>query len=572
VAGNGNHAARQAAGEAEVAVESEAGLLAGLDPLTFGRTLAQAGIGIARNPLGAWDATSRLATGALAGGFATFARMLGSTVDGPVADDSDRRFADPAWSQNPIFFGVRQAYGLATRYVDDLLDTAALDAGQTARARFALDLISDALAPTNFLATNPAALKKAFDTGGASIARGIRHAVEDAATNGGLPRQVDTSPFRLGENIAATPGKVVFRNRLVEVIQYAAQTDKVHEIPMLFSPPWINKYYVMDLAPGKSFAEWAVQHGHTVFAISYRNPDESLRDVTFDDYLLEGPLAALDVVRDVTGAPTANVVGLCLGGTLTAMLLAYLAARGEDRVNSATLLNTLTDFGEPGPLAVFTDPQSVQQLERKMERRGYLDGAEMARTFNFLRANDLVWNYVATNWLMGEDPPAFDILAWNADSTRMPAAMHSQYLRSCYLENAFAQRTLELAGTRLDPASIRAPLYIVGAEVDHIAPWKSCYATTQLANGETRFVLTSSGHIAGIVNPPGGKRRYWASDDGLPRDPEAWRAGADEHGGSWWEDWSDWIGSRAGGQRKPPPTGSAAHPPLEDAPGSYVRE
>jgi poly[(R)-3-hydroxyalkanoate] polymerase subunit PhaC len=562
--------AEKAAREAEAAMESEAGLLAGLDPLTFGQTLARTALGLASNPQGAWEAASRYTTGLIAGGSATMAHVLGSTTEGPIAD-GDRRFDDPAWSLNPAFFGLRQAYGLWTRLLDDLADAARLDERSSERAHFALGLIGDALAPTNYLLTNPKALKRAFETGGASVVRGFRHFLEDVATNDGMPRQVDRSPFTLGENLAATPGKVVFRNRLIELIQYAPQTEEVHAVPMLFSPPWINKYYVMDLAPGKSFTEWAVKHGHTVFSISYRNPDESMRDVTFDEYLLQGPLAALDVVRAVTRAPKVNVVGLCLGGTMTAMMLSHLAARGEDRVSSATLLNTLTDFSDPGPLALFTDRQSVRQLEQKMWKRGYLDGAEMARTFNFLRANDLVWNYVASNWLMGEDPPAFDILAWNADSTRMPAAMHSQYLHACYLDNAFARGELELGGVRLDPGAIDVPLYIVGAEVDHIAPWKGCYLTTQLVKGETRFVLTSSGHIAGIVNPPGGKRRYWASADGAPTDPDAWRERAEEHGGSWWEDWADWIGARAGGRGKPPALGNKKHKPLEDAPGSYVR-
>ncbi len=560
----------KAATEAERAVEPEAGLLAGLDPLTFGKTLAETALGIAGNPQGALAAATRYATGLLAGGSAVLARVLGSSTGGPVSADGDRRFADPAWEHNPAYFGLRQGYLLWTRLLDDLVAAARLDERGTERARFALGMIADAAAPTNTLLGNPAALKKAFDTGGTSVARGVWHFLEDVATNDGMPRQVDASPFTLGENLAATPGRVVFRNRLIELIQYAPQTADVFEVPLLLSPPWINKYYVMDLAPGKSFAEWAVGHGHTVFAISYRNPDESLRDVTLDDYLLEGPLAALDVVREIAGAPRANVVGLCLGGTLTVMMLALLAANGEQRVNAATVLNTLTDFSDPGPLAIFTDPRSVADLERKMNERGYLDGAEMARTFNLLRANDLIWNYVGSNWLMGEDPPAFDILAWNADSTNMPAAMHSQYLRSCYLENAFARGDLELDGTRLDPSKIGADLYVVGAEVDHIAPWRSTYATTQLVRGQTRFVLTSSGHIAGIVNPPGGKRRYWTGDE-LPAEAEAWLAKAAEHHGSWWEDWAEWMDTRAGKRREPPPLGTDEHPALGDAPGTYVR-
>ena len=327
----------------------------------------------------------------------------------------------------------------------------------------------------------------------------------------------------------------------------------------------------MDLAPGRSFVEWAVDHGHTVFAISYRNPDATMRDVTLDAYLLEGPRIALDVIGEITGAPQVNIVGLCLGGTLTTMLLAYLEATGDQRVASATLLNTLVDFSEPGVLGAFTDEASIARLERKMARHGYLEGAEMATTFDLLRAGDLVWNYVVSNWLLGEDPPAFDILAWNADSTRMPAAMHSFYLRSCYLENQLAQSRMELAGVRLDLDAVTCDVYLVGAQADHITPWRSSYTTTQLLKGDVRFVLSSSGHIAGIVNPPSPKARHWTGG-ATPPDPDAWLAHATEHQGSWWEDWAEWAKGKAGQRREAPRMGSDAHPPLADAPGAYVRE
>jgi polyhydroxyalkanoate synthase len=427
------------------------------------------------------------------------------------------------------------------------------------------------MAPSNFLATNPAALKRAFDTGGRSAAKGINNFLDDLMSNGGKPRQVDASPFSLGENLAATKGKVVFRNSLMELLQYSPTTRTAYETPILCSPPWINKYYVMDLAPGRSFIQWAVDHGHTVFAISYRNPDQTMRGVKLDDYLLQGPVTALDVVRDITGAPQANVVGLCLGGTLTTMLIAYLDAIGDQRVKSATLLNTLIDFSSPGVLGNFTDPDTVERLEAKMARQGYLEGREMATTFDLLRANDLIWNYVASNWLMGEDPPAFDILAWNADSTRMPAAMHSFYLRTCYLENQLTRGEMELAGVRLNLDAVTQDLYLVGAVTDHITPWTSSYNTTQLVKGDTRFVLSSSGHIAGIVNPPSPKARHWTNDE-TPPDPNVWLAGGTEHQGSWWEDWVGWAKAHGGQRRKPPPMGSDRHPPIADAPGSYVHE
>jgi polyhydroxyalkanoate synthase len=401
------------------------------------------------------------------------------------------------------------------------------------------------------------------------LVKGQMNMLRDMVTNHGMPRQVDRSGFEVGRNLACTPGQVVFRNDLMELIQYAPQTKTVFEIPLLLSPPWINKYYVMDLAPRRSFVEWAVQHGHTVFAISYRNPDQSMRDVALDDYLIQGPRQALDVVQAITGADQANVVGLCLGGTLTVMLLAYLADTGDDRVHTATLLNTLVDFSQPGPLGNFTDETTISRLEQKMNKKGFLAASDMANTFNVLRDNDLVWNYVASSWLMGEKPPAFDILAWNADSTRMPAAMHSFYLRSCYLENQLAEGKMTLAGVRLDVGEVAEETYIVAAVEDHIAPWRSSYATTTLLGGPSRFVLTSAGHIAGIVNPPGPKARHWTNDD-LSGDADAWRSGATEHQGSWWEDWAEWIKSRAGKRKKPPGLGNDKYPAIADAPGTYI--
>jgi polyhydroxyalkanoate synthase len=384
-----------------------------------------------------------------------------------------------------------------------------------------------------------------------------------------MPRQFDPDAFEVGRNLGVTPGKVVYRNDLMELIQYEPQTKTTYEVPLLVSPPWINKYYLMDLAPGRSFIEWAVQHGHTTFAISYRNPDESMRGVSLDDYLIHGPASALDVIRDITGHPKINMAGLCIGGTLTTMLLAYLAAGDEDRINSATLLNTIVDFSEPGPLGCFTDAESIARLEQKMAKTGFLDSRDMEKTFNALRANDLIWNYVASNWLMGKDPPAFDILTWNADSTRMPATMHSFYLRYCYQENQLAKDEMTLAGRQLLLGKIDEDVYIVGAVEDHIAPWTTSYATTRLLGGACRYVLTSSGHIAGIVNPPDSKRTYWTNDD-LPDDPQEWRAAATPQEGSWWEDWTKWMAQRSGKRITPPSTGSAKNPPITDAPGEYV--
>jgi poly[(R)-3-hydroxyalkanoate] polymerase subunit PhaC len=566
-------AAKAAAAQAAEALEPEAGLVDLLDPMAFGQALALVGVGLAGHPLEAFRAAARYASGLVEAGAAVAARALGGDAPGPAAPAAkDRRFTDPTWQENPAYFGLLQAYLLSARLSRELVEAADLEEPQARKAQFAAELVLDALAPSNHLWGNPAAIKRAFETGGMSLIGGARNFLEDLAENGGMPRQVDLSAFAVGENLAATPGKVVFRNELMEVIQYVPQTESVFEVPLLCSPPWINKYYIMDLAPDRSFVEWAVRRGHTVFAISYRNPDESLRGVSLDEYLMHGPETALSVVGEITGAPRANVVGLCIGGTLTAMLLARFAGSGDERVRSATLLNTLVDFGEPGLLGAFADEKAVAGLERKMERRGYLDGSEIARTFNVLRANDLIWSYVGSNWLMGEHPPAFDILAWNADSTRLPAALHSFYLRSCYVHNEFARGELELAGQRVSPAAIAVDLYVLAAKEDHIAPWRSSFEAVRLfSSSDVRFVLTSSGHIAGIVNPPSPKSTHWT--DGEPAaDAESWFASATRHEGSWWEDWATWVAARAGDRRDPPPIGSEAHPALGAAPGTYVHE
>jgi polyhydroxyalkanoate synthase subunit PhaC len=546
----------------------EAGLIADADPVLFGQALARAAIGAAANPRDTFRATVALLSALGEAGRATAARTMGRAVDGPV--DTDSRFADPAWTDNPGFFALHQLYGLGARYLADVLAHARLDEPTRKKAGFALSFALDSLAPTNVLLTNPAALKRAFETGGLSLLRGMRNFVNDMVHNGGRPRQVDTSPFVLGENLACTPGKVVFRNDIMELIQYEPQTEQVHKVPILCSPPWINKYYIMDLAPGKSLVEWAVQHGHTVFMISYRNPDASMRDTTMEDYLISGPRTAMDVVADITGEQQVNIVGLCLGGALTAMMVAYLAAIGEQRVNSITLLNTLLDYREPGPLGVFTDLATVERLEAKMQRQGYLSASEMRGTFDALRANDLIFNYVVNNWLQGEQPPAFDILTWNADSTNMPADMHSWYLRSCYINNELAEDKMEVAGEQLSLKLVDCDAYIVAAQNDHIAPWRSSYRSTQLLGGDVRFVLSSRGHIAGIVNPPSPKARIWRSSN-TPPDPDTWWDQADESGDSWWEDWSVWIAERGGDMVQPPSMGSKGHPPVDDAPGQYVR-
>ncbi len=553
------------------ALEPETGLLAGLGSVGLAGAVGEVAAALSRRPGSLVRVTGRYLDALVQGGWAAAARSCGVTA--PVrleADEADRRFVDPAWQRQP-FLGLGQGYLAWARYMRELVDAADVDKGTAERAGHAVGLAVDGLSPTNFLWSNPVALRRAVETNGRSVLAGVGNFLDDFATNGGKPRQVDASAFRVGENLACTPGKVVFRNELMELIQYAPTTKTAYEVPLLCSPPWINKYYVMDLAPGRSFVEWAVAKGHTVFAISYVNPDESMRDVSLDDYLLRGPCDALDVMADITGSDQANIVGLCLGGTLTVMLLAHLAANDQDRVRSATLLNTLVDFSEPGPMGCFVDEASVQRLDESMQRQGYLDSAAMATMFDLLRSRDLIWSYVVSGWLMGEPPPAFDILAWNADGTRMPADMHSFYLRCCYVENQLARGNMELAGTQLQLGQVSADAYILSAREDHIAPWRSTYATAHLLGGENRFVLTSSGHVAGIVNPPNTKRSHWTNDSLVP-DPDAWLAAAEQHQGSWWPDWSKWIATRAGRRRPAPGMGSTKHPPLADAPGDYVHQ
>ena len=551
-------------------------VVARLDPLGFGGALGEAAAALVRDPRPVLRHAGGLVGGGARAALAAAVRASGGSATGPAdLPEKDKRYADPAWEGNAAYYLVRQQHELAA----ECLRGVAADTALSPIARRKVDVLVQpavaATAPVNWPWSNPAVLKKALDTGGLSVVRGMRNALRDTLTGGGLPAQVTPGRFVMGEDLAATPGSVVYRNRLVELIQYAPRTEQVHAVPLLLSPPWINKYYIMDLAPERSLVQWAVDHGHTVFMLSYRDPDETLADVGMADYLREGPLAALDVIREITGAETVNVAALCLGGTLATCAAAWLAARGEgDRIGSLTLMNTLLDFTEPGALGVFTDEATVGRLELTMRRTGYLPAASMKTTFDLLRASDLVWNYVVNDWLLGEEPPPFDMLTWNADSTRMPAAMHTEYLRSCYLENRLAEGKMELAGERLDLAAVRQDAFVVSAEADHIAPWRSVHAGARALGGAVRFVLSNSGHIAGVVNPPSPKSRHrvaeGATGEGLPAEPDAWRADAEEHRASWWESWTPWIAERAGELRTPPPTGSAAHPVLASAPGTYV--
>ncbi|HVA53402.1 MAG TPA: alpha/beta fold hydrolase [Acidimicrobiales bacterium] len=547
-------------------------LTAKADPISFLGSLKAAQSALLAKPGEIAAANARLTIGLDAAVRATLQCAGGEAPTAPMAPSrGDSRFADPAYAQSPLFFLLEQEYLLGCQYFGELLDAADLDESQDAKARFAAKFILDALAPTNTLLGNPAALREAFDTGGESLVRGARNMFEDLNQKGGWPSQVDSSGFELGVNLAATPGAVVYRNELIELIEYAPQTEHVFAVPLLFCPPWINKYYIMDLAPGKSLIEWAVRHGHTCFAISYRNPDSSMRDFGLEEYLRLGLFEAIKVIREITLALEVNTVSLCLGGTLSAIGLAYSAASGDTSIKSATLLNTMTDFSEPGVLGIFTDEATITGLEQQMEKDGFLEADAMAHVFDALRANDLIFQYVGNNWLLGKQPVAFDLLVWNSDGTRMPAKMHSEYLRSCYLNNEFARGEFTVEGRRLYPKDVKTDTYVVAAINDHIVPWTAGYKTATIFDGPSRFVLTTAGHIAGVVNPPGPKPKYW-SNEARPDDPQVWKNEATLVDGTWWEDWSEWIDARGGDEITPPDhLGSESHPVLEEAPGSYVR-
>ncbi|MDQ2959632.1 MAG: alpha/beta fold hydrolase [Candidatus Dormibacteraeota bacterium] len=502
-------------------------------------------------------------------GMGTVRRFLGRGTDEVLAP-GDKRFAERAWQANPFLRAIAETYLTGTAWADELIEASTVSDQVRHQAHFALRMLSDAAAPSNLPWVNPTVVKEAYDTGGASVIAGFGNFLDDVANNGGRPSQVDTTGFQVGTNMAATPGRVVFRNSLIELIAYEPQTPLVHAQPILCSPPWINRFYIMDLAPGRSFVEYAVQHGFTVFMISYRNPDASMAGTTWDDYLRLGLLTALEQTRLISRSDVVNIVGLCLGGTMSTVGLAYLAAHGQDgQVGWMTLTNTLVDFSIPGELGVFIDPAGVAKLEKAMRKQGFLAGSVMAQTFDWLRGNDLVWNYVVNNWYMGKKPPAFDLLAWNGDSTNLPAAMHSQYLRSCYVHNLLVEpAAFTIENTPIDLRRIKQDLYVLGAEADHIAPWRGSYLTTQHVGGTVQYTLTSSGHVAGIVNPPGNpKAGYWSATARHGESADDWQAGAEREDGSWWEHWAAWASERSGPMVTPPPL-----PPGEPAPGGYVHD
>lgn len=499
--------------------------------------------------------------------------LTGEKPDPPAAP-ADRRFSNPLWDSHPWFSFVRNQYLTNSEAVRRAVESIeGLSAREKQRLEYFSRQIMDMLAPTNFLATNPDALQRAIETDGQSLVDGLENLVRDLEANDGelIVRLADDSAFRVGENLATTPGQVVFRNRLFELIQYAPATRQVHEIPLLIFPPWINKFYILDLRPGNSLIRWIVEQGFTLFVVSWVNPDPSLRDVTLSDYVEEGYLTAIRTARKICRTKTVNAVGYCIAGTTLALTLALLARRRKAPVGCATFLTTLTDFSDRGEMGVFLEDDFVDGIERECQAKGVLESFYMARTFSFLRSNDLIYQPAIRSYMMGQTPPAFDLLYWNGDGTNLPAAMAIEYLRGLCQQDRFARGGFPLCGETVHLSDIRLPLCAVACESDHIAAWKSSYrGIRQMGSKDRTFILSGSGHIAGIVNPPSkDKYGYWTNPD-WPPDPDDWLAGAEKHPGSWWPVWGEWLAARSGRKVRAREPGDADHPPLGPAPGTYV--
>ena len=508
----------------------------------------------------------------------TAQRMAGQKVE-PMVEPAkgDKRFNDPAWKDEVVFDYIKQSYLLTSRWAQGTLkQVEGVDAKTAKKVEFYSKQFIDAMSPSNFALTNPQVVKATVETGGENLVKGLQNLLTDLERGKGklAIRQTDMNAFKVGENVATSPGKVIFQNDVIQLIQYAPSTADVYKVPLLIVPPWINKFYILDLGPQKSFIRFMVSKGFTVFVISWVNPDERLSRLTFEDYMKQGPLAALDAIEKATGERQVSAIGYCLGGTLMATTLAYMAARGDDRIVACTFFTAQVDFTEPGDLGVFIDDEQLAALEESMSKRGYLDGGEMATTFNMLRSNDLIWSFVVSNYLMGKDPFPFDLLFWNADATRMPPGMHSYYLRNMYQKNLLIEPGgLTLDNVPIDLRKIAIPVYIQSGKEDHIAPANSVYKATQLYAGPVRFMLAGSGHIAGVVNPPRARKyQHWLNEAAKnPPTLAEWQKEAVEHPGSWWNDWDKWLSEKSGPKVPVRVPGAGGLPAIEDAPGSYVK-
>ena len=544
-----------------------------IDPANVGRAFAELAQRMMADPVAVTASTFDLWKEHLKLWRHTNQRLVGAAKPLEV-QRKDRRFRNPAWSDNAIFEYVKQSYLLAADAIlSAVRNVEGLDPREAHKVQFYARQFVDAISPSNFVVTNPEVLKATLETGGNNLLNGLANLLQDLERGEGRLAITMTSSeaFRIGQDVATTPGQVILQNDLMQLIQYTPTTGLVHRRPLLIVPPWINKFYILDLRPENSFIRWAVGQGHTVFVISWANPDERLAQKSFEHYMEDGILAALDGIGETTGERKVNAIGYCLGGTLLASTLAYLVMKDDERIASATYFVSLVDFSDVGDMAVFIDEDQLAAVERKMKDRGYLDAHDMATSFNMLRSNDLIWSFVVNNYLLGKEPVPFDLLYWNADATRMPAAMHGFYLRTMYQNNRLVvPGGISLKGVPIDLRLIETPTFLLSTKEDHIAPWRSTYAATQIYGGPITFVLSASGHIAGVISPPGSKYGHWRNPE-LPNNPDEWLGGATAHTGSWWPFWDEWVTQFADGMTTARLPGGGRLQPIEDAPGSYVR-
>ena len=547
------------------------------DPLRAGPAMAEIGAKLAADPEKLIRAQAELLTGYMQLWSSTALKLSGQAAE-PVVQPAkgDKRFNDKDWAENPVFDAMKQSYLLSSNWMNGLIADADVDPVSKRRAQFFMRQMTDAMAPSNFLMSNPAALRTLMETKGESLVKGLENLARDMDRGGGKLSisQTDPDQFEVGVNVATAPGKVVYQNELFQLIQYDACTEQVHEIPLLIFPPWINKFYILDLRPENSMIRWLSSQGFTVFLVSWVNPDVHLSECTFEDYVRHGAYEAVAQVIRQTGSEKVNTVGYCIGGTMLSTALAHMAAEGVEPINSATFFAAQQEFSDPGELSVFIGDDWLDEIARRMdEGGGVLSGKSMADTFNMLRANDLIWSFFVNNYLMGAEPKPFDLLFWNSDQTRMPKALHLFYLREFYRHNKLAKGELEIGGRRLNLGDVKIPIFVQSSESDHIAPYASVFRGAKLFGGEVTFMLAGSGHIAGVINPPGAKKyQHWISDlDHLPETAEHWREGAKEFPGSWWPYWAEWLKARSGDlvPARDPSAGPLGV--LEDAPGSYVK-
>jgi polyhydroxyalkanoate synthase len=544
--------------------------------MLIGQTFMQYAMKLAENPIQMIEAQADLWAQYSSLWQNTLQRITGNEA-APVAapDAGDRRFKDAEWSNNIIFDYIKQSYLLTSRWlVDQTGHTEGLEPHLAKKVDFFTRQFVDAISPTNFVATNPTVLKETLETRGENLLKGLQNILSDMERGHGQLRisQTDMEAFSVGENIAVTPGQVVFQNELMQLIHYEPTTETQFETPLLIVPPWINKFYILDLRPENSFIKWATDQGHSVYVISWINPTEELRHKDFTSYMMDGPLAALEAIKTDIGVQKVNAIGYCLGGTLLSATLAYAAKKNMDSFASATFFTTLVDFEKAGELSVFVDEDQIQAIERKMRDKGFLDGAEMASTFNSLRSNDLIWSFVVSNYLMGKEPFPFDLLFWNSDSTRLPEAMHSFYLRNMYQKNLMREPGgISMGNVPINLGDIDVPTYFLATKEDHIAPWPGVYQGMKRFGGQSKFVLAASGHIAGVINPPTAEKySYWTNEQKLD-EQEDWLESSVEKPGSWWNDWQSWILSNSGQKVPARIPGKGKLSSIEAAPGSYVK-